>query len=35
VQANKDMQEVIYYCGLGEKNSIGMGLLTYITSRRA
>ncbi|HBF7094656.1 TPA: CRISPR-associated endoribonuclease Cas6 [Clostridioides difficile] len=35
VEADKDMQKVIYYCGLGEKNSIGMGLLTYITSRRA
>ncbi|HBF0731945.1 TPA: CRISPR-associated endoribonuclease Cas6 [Clostridioides difficile] len=34
VEADKDMQKVIYYCGLGEKNSIGMGLLTYITSRR-
>lgn len=34
VQANKDMQDVIYYCGLGEKNSIGMGLVTYIMSRR-
>ncbi|HFL2405918.1 TPA: CRISPR-associated endoribonuclease Cas6 [Clostridioides difficile] len=35
VEADKDMQKVIYYCGLGEKNSIGMGLLTYITSRRS
>ncbi|CCL84890.1 CRISPR-associated endoribonuclease Cas6 [Clostridioides difficile] len=34
IEADKDMQKVIYYCGLGEKNSIGMGLLTYITSRR-
>lgn len=34
VQADKDMQEVIYYCGLGEKNSVGMGLVTHIISRR-
>lgn len=34
VQADKEMQNVIYHCGLGEKNSIGMGLVTHIMSRR-
>lgn len=32
--ADKDMQEVAYYCGLGSNNSLGMGMVTFITSRR-
>ena len=35
VQADVDMQKVAYYCGLGQNNSIGMGLVTFITGRRA
>lgn len=31
VQADNDMQKVAYYCGLGEKNSIGAGFLVFIT----
>lgn len=31
VQANKKMQQVAYYCGLGEKSSLGAGFLKYIT----
>lgn len=34
LEANKDMQQVAYYCGLGSYNSLGMGAITYITSRR-
>ena len=33
--ADKDMQRVAYYCGLGSNNSLGMGATTFITSRRA
>lgn len=32
--ANRDMQKVAYYCGFGSNNSLGMGMTTYITSRR-
>lgn len=32
--ADKDMQKVAYYCGIGSNNSLGMGMMTYITSRR-
>ena len=32
--ADKDMQKVAYYCGLGSNNSLGMGMGTFITSRR-
>lgn len=31
VQAEKDMQKVAYYCGLGQNNSLGAGYLQYIT----
>lgn len=31
VQADKEMQKVAYYCGLGQNNSIGAGYLQYIT----
>ncbi|MEG1410509.1 MAG: CRISPR-associated endoribonuclease Cas6 [Terrisporobacter sp.] len=34
VQADVDMQKVAYYCGVGSNNSLGMGMMTYITSRR-
>lgn len=30
VQAEKDMQKVVYYCGLGQNNSLGAGYLEYI-----
>lgn len=33
VEADSTMQKVAYYCGLGQNNSIGAGLLTYITGR--
>lgn len=32
--ADKDMQKVAYYCGLGGNNALGMGMTTFITSRR-
>lgn len=32
--ADADMQKVAYYCGLGSSNSLGMGAVTFITSRR-
>lgn len=32
--ADKDMQRVAYYCGLGSNNSLGMGAVTFITARR-
>lgn len=32
--ADEDMQKVAYYCGLGSNNALGMGMTTYITSRR-
>lgn len=31
IQADKDMQKVAYYCGLGQGNSMGAGFLDYIT----
>lgn len=31
VQADKNMQKVAYYCGLGQNNSMGAGFLNYIT----
>jgi CRISPR-associated endoribonuclease Cas6 len=34
IQASKEMQRVAYYCGVGSNNSLGMGLMTYIMSRR-
>ena len=34
IVADKDMQKVAYYCGLGSNNSLGMGAITFITSRR-
>lgn len=34
IQADIDMQKVAYYCGAGSNNSLGMGMMTYITSRR-
>lgn len=32
--ADTDMQKVAYYCGLGSNNSLGMGAVTFISSRR-
>ena len=32
--ADEDMQKVAYYCGFGSNNSLGMGAVTFITSRR-
>lgn len=32
--ADTDMQKVAYYCGLGSNNVLGMGAVTYVTSRR-
>lgn len=34
IQSDKDMQKVAYYTGLGSNNSLGMGLVTHIMSRR-
>lgn len=34
IEAEKDMQKVAYYCGLGGYNSLGMGSLNHIMSRR-
>lgn len=34
IEANEDMQKVVYYTSLGQNNSMGMGLLKYITGRR-
>lgn len=34
IVADKDMQKIAYYCGLGSSNSLGMGATTFITSRR-
>lgn len=31
IQADKEMQKVAYYCGLGQNNSFGAGYLQYIT----
>ena len=33
VQADRDMQRVVYYCGLGQNNSTGAGFLNYIVGR--
>lgn len=32
--ADVDMQKVAYYCGFGSNNALGMGAVTYVTSRR-
>ncbi|MFR5263709.1 CRISPR-associated endoribonuclease Cas6 [Clostridium sp.] len=34
IEADIDMQNIAYYLGLGQNNSIGMGSLSYITGRR-
>ena len=34
IEADKDMQKIAYYCGLGGYNSLGMGSVNYIMSRR-
>ena len=31
IQADKDMQKIIYYLGLGQNSSIGCGCLSIIT----
>jgi len=31
IQADRDMQKVAYYCGLGQNNSMGAGYMEYIT----
>lgn len=33
IQADKDMQKVAYFCGIGSNNSLGMGFMTHIVSR--
>lgn len=35
IEADQDMQKVIYYLGLGQNSSIGMGCLNFITGVRA
>ena len=35
VEASPDMQKIIYYLGLGQNNSVGAGILSYITGRNA
>lgn len=34
IEADRDMQKVAYYCGVGSNNSVGMGVLSYITSMK-
>jgi len=33
IEATPDMQKIIYYLGLGQNNSVGAGILSYITGR--
>ncbi|MDO5517896.1 MAG: CRISPR-associated endoribonuclease Cas6 [Clostridium sp.] len=34
VQADKDMQKIVYYLGLGKSNSLGFGSVSYINSMK-